>query len=89
MTIGAVGKIEVEKAREAQDLGGAEIGQDPAAAKAKARAELTIAGICDLYLEEGCDTKKASTIATDRGRIERHIKPLMGRKESVKSHGPT
>ena len=26
------------------------------------------------------DTKKASTLVTDKGRIERHIKPLLGRK---------
>ena len=28
-------------------------------------------------------TKKPSTIATDRGRIERHIKPLLGKQESA------
>jgi integrase len=39
-----------------------------------------VAALCDLYLEEGCATKKASTLATDRSRIERHIKPLLGRK---------
>lgn len=31
-------------------------------------------------LAEGCDTKKESTLATDKGRIERHIKPLLGSK---------
>ena len=36
--------------------------------------------MCDLYLADGCATKKESTLATDRGRIERHIKPLLGRK---------
>jgi integrase len=39
---------------------------------------MTIAGLCDLYLEEGTETKKASTVATDEGRILRHIKPLLG-----------
>lgn len=83
VTIGAVGKIEADKAREEAQaiIREAELGQDRAAAKAKALAELTLAAICDVYLEEGCDTKKASTIATDRGRIERHIKPLIGRKQ--------
>src|SRR3984893_15898369 len=44
VTIGAVGKIEVEKAREAarKIIAGAELGQDHAAERAKARAELTI-----------------------------------------------
>ncbi len=55
--------------------------KDPAAAKAAEKAErITIAALCDQYLEEGCETKKPSTLATDRGRIERHIKPLLGRK---------
>lgn len=39
---------------------------------------MTVAELCDLYLAEGCSTKKQSTIATDRGRITRHIKPLLG-----------
>jgi integrase len=41
---------------------------------------MTVAQFCDLYLAEGCDTKKASTLVSDRGRIERHIKPLLGKK---------
>ncbi|MBF0632747.1 MAG: site-specific integrase, partial [Magnetococcales bacterium] len=36
--------------------------------------------LCDLYMAEGTATKKASTLAIDRGRIARHIVPLMGRK---------
>jgi integrase len=84
VTIGAVGKIEADKAREEAKsiILQAELGQDRAAEKAKARAELTFDKVCDLYLKEGCETKKASTIATDRGRIERHIKPLLGKKRT-------
>lgn len=82
VTIGAVGKIEADKAREEARtiILQAELGQDRAAEKARARAEMTLDKVCDLYLKEGCETKKASTIATDRGRIERHIKPLLGKK---------
>lgn len=82
VTIGAVGKIEADKAREEARtiIMQAELGQDRAAEKAKVRAELTFDKVCDLYLKEGCETKKASTIATDKGRIERHIKPLLGKK---------
>lgn len=82
VTIGTVGKIETDKAREEARIiiRQAELGFDRAAEKAKARAEMTLAQLCDLYLAEGCDTKKASTLVSDRGRIERHIKPLMGRK---------
>jgi integrase len=56
-------------------------GQDPAAAKRAAKADLTIAELCDLYLAEGARTKKASTLAMDRSRIEGHVKPLLGRKK--------
>ena len=53
-------------------------GVDPSEEKRKAEADLTIAELCELYVKEGCGTKKGSTLATDRGRIERHIKPLIG-----------
>jgi integrase len=45
--------------------------------------------LCDLYLDDAeagrlltrrRAPKKVSTLATDRGRIERHIKPLLGRR---------
>lgn len=83
VTIGAVGKIEADKAREVAKniIRQAELGHDHAAEKAKARSELTFDKVCDLYLKEGCDTKKPSTNATDQGRIERHIKPLLGKKK--------
>lgn len=82
VTIGTVGKIEADKAREEARviIRQAELGHDRAAEKAKARAEMTFAQLCDLYLAEGCDTKKPSTLVSDRGRIERHIKPLLGKK---------
>ncbi len=67
-------------------LGLASNGKDPASDKQEQRAAPTVAELCDLYLVEGCATKKASTLATDRGRIERHIKPLLG---SLKVHNVT
>ena len=67
-------------------------GGDPIAkARAEAAAEVqaeTVAQLCDRYLDalakglvlgKGGRPKKASTIATDRGRIARHIVPLLGR----------
>ena len=59
-------------------------GVDPAEQKAAARETLTVVELCDLYVSEGCATKKPSTLLRDRSRIERHIKPLLG-KRSVKS----
>ncbi len=61
-------------------LGAVANGEDPAKQRAVRRAEITVGQLCDLYISEGCVTKKASTISTDVGRIERHIKPLLGRK---------
>jgi integrase len=62
---------------------------DPAAEKRVARNAQTISELCDLYLADAeagrlvtrrRAPKKVSTLATDRGRIERHIKPLLGRR---------
>src|SRR5262245_35660507 len=36
-------------------------------------------GGADARLKEDGQPKKTSTLATDKGRIERHIKPLLGR----------
>ena len=61
---------------------------DPAANKRAARNAHTVSELCDLYLVEAetgrlltrrKTAKKASTLAIDRGRIARHIKPLIGR----------
>lgn len=82
LTIGRFGALTPEEARDLAKSALARVhaGEDPAADKTKARAEMSFAKVCDLYLDEGCETKKASTIATDKGRIERHIKPLLGKK---------
>lgn len=68
-------------------LGTVAEGDDPAAAKRERRQAATVAELCDLYLADAEAgrlltrrgvAKKASTLATDRGRIARHIKPLLG-----------
>jgi len=77
VTIGQYGKPWTpDQARKEAEriLHDAKRGIDHAEAKAKRKAELTVAELCDEYLREGCDHKKASTIAMDKGRIERHIK---------------
>jgi integrase len=60
---------------------------DPATDKRAARNAKTVSELCDLYLDDAENgrlitrrrtAKKASTLATDRGRIQRHIKPLLG-----------
>ena len=83
--------LTVEKARKraTQLLSAVRVeGADPAAARDADKLALTVAELCDAYLEAAEKglihgkrrlPKKASTLATDRGRIERHIKPLLGK----------
>ncbi|MBF0153663.1 MAG: tyrosine-type recombinase/integrase [Magnetococcales bacterium] len=80
VTIGPHGPLTPEQARKEaiQLLGLVAEGQDPAEMKHAAKQIPTVAELCDQYLREGVATKKPSTLATDRGRIERHIKPLLG-----------
>jgi integrase len=68
-------------------LGSVAGGLDPAALKKAKRKAASVAELCDLYLADAeagriltrrKAAKKASTMAKDRGRIERHIKPLLG-----------
>lgn len=84
MTIGAHGSpwtVDQARAQARKLLGRAANGEDPAKEKQHEKKQITVSQLCDLYLENGVGTKKASTIATDLGRIERHIKPLLGRKK--------
>ncbi len=69
------------RAKAKRILGQVADGHDPAEARTQDRRDPTVAELCDVYLAEGCATKKASTLATDNGRIERHIKPLLGRRK--------
>lgn len=82
MTIGNVELFAVDDARKVAKgiLADAAKGNDPAAKRSGDRADILLSELCDLYLSEGCDDNKLSTIETNRSRIERHIKPLLGRK---------
>src|SRR5437588_7402006 len=69
-------------------LGSVAGGTDPAAERESVRKAKTVAELCDLYLADAEAgrlltrrkvAKKPSTLATDTGRIERHIKPQLGR----------
>lgn len=82
MVVGRHGPLTADEARDEAKtiLAAAARGGDPQADRSKVRADLTVSELCDLYLAEGVGTKKASTLYTDKSRIERHIKPLLGRK---------
>ena len=65
-------------------------GQDPAEHKQTVRKASTVAELCDVYLADVESgrlltrrrvVKKESTVAIDKTRIERHIKPLLGRRK--------
>jgi integrase len=68
-------------------LGRVAAGEDPASTKEAHRKALTMAELCDQYLADAEAgrvlkrsgiAKKASTLAGDKSRIARHIKPLVG-----------
>jgi integrase len=53
-------------------------GRDPATARQQQRDALTFGELIELYLAEGAGHKKPSTLKSDRGRIEHHLRPLLG-----------
>lgn len=81
MVIGALGVFTPEEARERARLMLAEAakGGDPQQMKMGCRHEMTVSELCELYMAEGTALKKASTLRIDRIRIDRHIKPRIGR----------
>jgi integrase len=88
--IGRHGVLTPDEARDKARaiLGEVVKGADPAGDKQAARIAPTVGELCDQYLADAEAgrlltrrkvAKKASTLATDRGRIERHIKPQLGK----------
>jgi integrase len=91
MTIGRHGKITAEQARKLAiaTLGETVKGRDPAEERLQQREALTVKALCDRYLAaadqglilgKGDRPKKASSLYVDRGRVNRHIVPLLGNK---------
>ncbi|RWI22857.1 MAG: DUF4102 domain-containing protein [Mesorhizobium sp.] len=92
MTIGRHGVITTEQARKLaiETMGGVVLQKaDPLLERKTRRKSLTVSQLCDQYLKAADKglilgrsrrPKKASTIEIDRGRITRHIKPLLGTK---------
>jgi integrase len=63
-------------------------GGDPSAAKRTRREAATVADLCDVYWSEAESgrlltrrktPKKPSTLQSDKGRLEKHVKPLLGK----------
>ena len=82
LALGKVGTLTPDEARTlARDkLVAVTKGADPSAERHAARASMTVGELCDLYLAEAAPRIKASTLAMDRSRIDRHVRPLLGRR---------
>lgn len=89
--VGAHGPLTVEEARKQAKvvLGDVARGEDPQLDRSTRRKSLTIKELCEQYLEAAHKglifgkrgkPKKESTLYVDRGRIKRHIVPLLGNK---------
>ena len=95
LVIGQFGVLTVDLARDLakKKLASVVDGGDPSAERRAAREGMTVAEVCDWYLEEAEARRllgrnrrpiKASSVAGDRSRIEQHIKPIIGSR--VVSH---
>jgi integrase len=91
LTIGRHGALTAETARKlaVKVLGDAVKGEDPAEERLTQRKSITVKELCARYMslaEKGLilgkrsRPKKASTLYVDKGRIARHILPLLGTK---------
>lgn len=91
LTIGRFGVLTPDEARDlAKDhLRAAAKGLDPAEQKATDREAKTVAQLCHEYMERAeagllltrrGKPKKASTVEIDKGRVDRHIIPLLGQR---------
>jgi integrase len=82
-TIGKVGTLTPDDARDlAEDMARkVKAGGDPLEDKRAARNALTVAALLDLYTASAKYAEKSEhTQKTGRGQIERHLKPLLGRR---------
>jgi integrase len=78
-----LGKVGVLTPDEARTLAGdalraATKGGDPSADRHAVRGAMTVSELCDRYVAEARSRIKASTLKADKGRIEAHVKPLLG-----------
>ena len=91
ITIGRFGVVTTEEARNLAKRVLADVikGDDPTAKQLENRRAINVRQLCDAYLAaaekgvilgKGGGPKKASTLYVDRGRIKRHILPLLGNR---------
>ena len=80
MTLGRYGVLTPDQARTMARATFVDVAQgaDPAKVRRTTRSAVTVAQLCDQYLEAGRGRIKVSTLKMDASRIERHVKPLLG-----------
>lgn len=81
ITLGKVGSLTPDQARKKAEDHRAAVrdGRSPLAEKRAAKVAMTVAELLDVYLAGERFKKKAQTTqAVDRGRIESHLRPLLG-----------
>ena len=94
LVLGKVGVLTVEEARQRakKALAAVAEGNDPSEDRHASLKAVTVAELCRDYLADAGAglvlgkrgaAKSESTLATDRGRIERHIVPLLGSRRVV------
>lgn len=82
ITIGKVGTMTPDEARKRAELLRRDVmdGRSPIAEKRAAKQAMTVGELLDAYLSSERFKKKAtSTQAVDRGRIQWHLRPLLGK----------
>lgn len=82
ITIGKIGSMTPDEARKRAEALRREVqnGKSPIADKRAAKAAMTVDDLFDSYLaSERFKRKAPSTQSVDRGRIERHLRPLLGK----------
>ncbi|WP_441261159.1 tyrosine-type recombinase/integrase [Bradyrhizobium sp. 521_C7_N1_3] len=91
LTLGRYGVLTAEEARREARLALADVvrGADPVESKRLARGAMTVEELCREYLDKAergliltrrGETKSKTTLYSDKGRIERHIVKLVGKK---------
>ena len=91
LTLGRYGVLTPEEARKDAKLALADVvrGADPVESKKLARGAMTVEELCREYLDKAergliltrrGETKSKTTLYSDKGRIERHIIKLVGKK---------
>lgn len=94
LKLGAFGALTAEQARDRARAELAKVldGEDPADARERQRAAITLGQLCDHYLEaaeaglvlgrKGVP-KKMSTVVSDRCRVDAHVRPLLGQRKAA------